>query len=102
MYRATMQLITVTNLRVESITGSTCYRGENGFSAVIAFVKCEDAEISRQLRNAADAGTGVVVKCAQLEVEGHVGNLQFAANGAKEEIAIRVDDLRFVKAAPSQ
>jgi hypothetical protein len=44
MYRATMQLITVTNLRVESITGATCYRGENEYSAVIAYVKCDDAK----------------------------------------------------------
>ncbi len=59
MYRATMQLMTVTNLRVESITGPACYRRENGFSALIAYVKCDDTEISRQLRNAADAGNGL-------------------------------------------
>jgi hypothetical protein len=102
LYRATMQQITVTNLRVESITGPTCYRGENGFSALTAYVKCDDVEISKQLRHAADTGTGVVVKCAQLEVEGDVGNLQFAADAAKREIAISVDNLRLVRAAPSQ
>jgi hypothetical protein len=99
-----MQQIVVTNLRVESITGPTCYRGEEGFSALIAYVKGDDNEIAMQLCHAADTGAGVVVRCARLEVEGHVGKHQFAANGgdlnrSEREITISVDNLRLVGAA---
>ena len=88
-----MSQIVVPNLRVESITGSTCYGGENGFSALIGYVKRDDPEITAQLLKAAESGATVVVKCARLEIEGRVGSLQFSADETKD-IAISVDDLR--------
>jgi hypothetical protein len=91
-----MSQIIVTNLRIESVTGPTCYRGEDGFSSLTAYVKRDDPEITSLLLRAAEAGTSVVVKCARLEIEGRVGRLQFSANETKE-VAITVDYLRLKK-----
>jgi hypothetical protein len=92
-----MRPIIVSNLRVESMTGPTCYAGESGFSALTAFVKSDDLAIVDQLRKVASEGTAVTIRCAALEIEGHVGNFQFTANRAQEDIAISVDELRHLK-----
>lgn len=91
-----MSRIIVTNLRVESVTGPTCYRGEDGFSALTAYVRRDDPEVMSLLLRAAEAGTSVVIKCARLEIEGRVGRLQFSANETKD-IAVSVDYLRLEK-----
>jgi hypothetical protein len=58
------------------------------------YIKVDDPAIVSQLRKAADEGSIVIVRCAKLEIEGRVGNLQFAnANGRKDAIAISIDDL---------
>lgn len=88
-----MSQIIVTSLRVESITGPTCYRGEDGFSGLIAYVKRDDPEITSLLLAAAETGKTVAIKCARLEVEGRVGRFQFSDNETKD-IAISVDELR--------
>jgi hypothetical protein len=82
----------VNNLRVESVSGPTCYPGENGFSSLIAYVKSEDAEIINRLRRAAEEDAVVVVRCAALEVSGKVGKIR-----SREDIPINVDDLRLFK-----
>jgi hypothetical protein len=92
-----MPPIVVSNLRVESITGPTCYPAENGFSALIAYVKADDVAIINQLIRASEDGATVTVRCATLEVEGKVGKFQFAKGDTKDAIAIAVDDLRYFK-----
>jgi hypothetical protein len=82
---------------VESATGPTCYPEENGFSALIAYVKSDDAAIVNQLTQAADDGTTIIVRCATLEVEGKVGKFQFTKGKTENTIAISVDDLRYFK-----
>ena len=92
-----MRSIVVANLRVESVSGPTCYAGERGFSALIAYVKADDSAIVEQLKQAANDGSAVVVRCATLEVEGIVGKYQFTSGGTNAAIAIKVDDLRYFK-----
>jgi hypothetical protein len=93
-----VQPIIVENLLVESVTGSTCYAEENGFSALTAYVRSEDAAIVNQLTGAAEAVAKVViVRCASLEIEGFVGNLHSTGHGMKDAIAINIDDLRYFK-----
>jgi hypothetical protein len=90
-----VQPIIVSNLRVESVTGPTCYAGENGFSALTAYVKSDDPAIVNQLRKAGEEGTTVTIKCATLEIEGRVGNLLVTTDGLKDAIAVSVDELRY-------
>jgi hypothetical protein len=96
-YRRTMQPIIVSDLTVHSVSGPTCYRGEDGFSALTAQVKTNDAALVNQLRQAADEGGTVIVRCATLEVEGQVGKQQFTSGRAKDPIGLSVDDLRYFK-----
>ena len=96
-YTATMQPLIVTYLRVESVSGPTCYADEGGFSALTAYVRSDDPEIVNQLRKAAGERNRVIIRCAKLEIEGNVGNLQVEADGMKDLIAINIDDLRYFK-----
>jgi hypothetical protein len=89
--------IIVPRLRVESVTGPTCYPGENGFSGLTAYVERSDLSILTRLRLAAKEGTVVTIRCAKLEIEGHVGNLHVTDDGNDNAVAIRVDDLRYFK-----
>ncbi len=93
-----MQPIIVSNLLIESTTGPTCYAGENGFSVLIAYVKPDDPDIVSLLRRAADEDSTVIIRCAKLEVEGRVGTLRVDTERLKDAIAIRVDELRYLKA----
>ena len=68
-----------------------------GFSSLTAYVKSDDPAIVSQLRRAADEGTTVTIKCATLEIEGRVGNLQVTTDGMKGAIAVSVDELRYFK-----
>lgn len=92
-----MQPIIVSNLRVESITGPTCYAGENGFSALTAYVKSDDPAVVQQLHRASDKGATVMLRCAALEIEGRVTNLRVKIEGMEDAIAIRIDELRYFK-----
>ena len=84
-------------MRLEFVSGPTCYSGENGFSALTASVGLEDAEVVKQLRAAAVQDSVVVVRCAAFEVEGRVGKFQFNTDTKREAIYITVDDLRSLK-----
>jgi hypothetical protein len=68
LYLATVQPIIVSDLIVESVTGTTCYPDEGGFSALTAYVKSDDPAIVGQLRTAANEGAKVIVRCAKLEI----------------------------------
>jgi hypothetical protein len=97
LYLATVQPIIVSDLIVESVTGTTCYPGEGGFSALTAYVKSDDPAIIDQLQRAANEGTSVIVRCAKLEIEGRAGNLHVPIGGMKGAIAISIDELRYFK-----
>jgi len=92
-----MKPIVVAKLRVESVTGKTCYAGENGFSALIAYVAPEDPLMIEQLRNAQTQRSTVTIRCGAIEIAGRVGNLKCDIGGMSEAIAISVDDLRYFK-----
>jgi hypothetical protein len=90
--------IIVRRLRVDSISDPTHDPyGQPGFSALIAYVDADDAHLLETLRQAADSGEVVIVRCATLEVEGWVGKRQFAEAKAGQTIEILVDDLRYFK-----
>lgn len=97
LYLSTVPPITVSHLNVESVTGPTCYPGENGFSALTAYVKSDDPAIIGQLRKAANEGSSVIVRCARLEIEGRVGNLEVTTGEMKGAVAITIDKLRDLK-----
>ena len=93
-----MHPILVRRLRVESVSDSTPDPyGQPGFSALTAYVDTDDPSLLHQLRRVAEEGSLVVIKCATLEVEGRVAQLQFTANADAGSIAISVDDLRYFK-----
>jgi hypothetical protein len=92
-----MKPIVVAKLCVESVTGSTCYAGENGFSALIAYVAPDDPLIAERLREAHTERSTVTIRCAALEIEGRVGNLKCDIDGMPQAVAISVDDLRYFK-----
>ena len=92
-----MKPIIVSQLRVESASGPTCYRGENGFSVLIGYGQSEDPAIVGQLQTAYAKGVPVSLRCARLEIEGRITNLHSNPDGMKDAIAISIDDLRFFK-----
>jgi hypothetical protein len=92
-----VQPIIVSNLIVESVAGATCYPDEGGFSALTAYVKPDDPETIDRLRRAANEGARVIVRCAKLEIEGRVGNLDVSIGGMIGAIAIAIDELRYFK-----
>lgn len=94
-----MQIV-VAKLLVESVTGPTCYPGENGFSSLVAYVSSSDSKAVDQLTHAAGQGTIVTVRCAALEVEGRVGNLHTIGPGIGEAVSISVVGLRHYKPSP--
>jgi hypothetical protein len=89
--------IIVSMLRVESVTGETCYAGENGFSALTAYVKPDDPAILKQLHKAYADRSNVVIRCAALEIEGRVGSIESNPDGMRSAIAISIVDLRYFK-----
>jgi hypothetical protein len=90
--------IVVPNLRVEVVTGPTCYPAEGGFSALTAYLSSVEPAIASQLRKAAEGNLRVKVRCAMLEIEGRIGNIQFQNGGAKDTVAIAVDKVRHFSA----
>jgi hypothetical protein len=89
--------ILVPNLRIEIITGSTCYVGENGFSSFTAYVTHCDDETYNLLREVHQNQKEVTVKCAGVEIDGRVGNLKADLGEDKLAIAISVTALRYLK-----
>lgn len=59
-----------------------------------AYVRTDDPGIIGQLRKAANEGSTVIVRCARLEIEGRVGNLEVTKGEMKGAVAIAVDKLR--------
>ena len=64
------QAILVTSLRIEAVSGPTCYPGENGFSSVSARAGTDDSGVAAALDTKARAGELVSVRCGLLEVSG--------------------------------
>jgi hypothetical protein len=92
-----VQSFNVRRLRVESVSDPTPDPyGQPGFSALTAYVDRDDP-IANQLRNASVQKIAVKVRCATLEIEGHIGELQFAEDANERPIAINVDELRYYK-----
>jgi hypothetical protein len=89
--------IIVSKLRVESVTGETCYRNENGFSALTAYVSAEDPAMFDLLKTAHAKRETVSLRCATLEIDGIVGNLNSKSPGIGQAVAISIDDLRYRK-----
>jgi hypothetical protein len=90
-----MQRSLVSYLQIVSVSGPTCYAGEGGFSALTAYVKCDNVELRDSLHAAALARERVSLRCARLEIEGLVGTIQFADGEPKERIALSIEGVHY-------
>jgi hypothetical protein len=93
-----MRPIVVRRLLIESIADGTLDPyGQPGFSVLIARVDIDDEMLDRQLRQFADDGSTVVIRCTTIEVEGRVERSQFIVDPKRKSITILIDDLRYFK-----
>lgn len=88
-------IIVLPELSVRVVTGDTCYRSENGFSAIYAEVATDDAALVEQLRHAQDEGTVVTVRCAMLDVTGTIGARRDDAG--VERFVLSIEDMAYRK-----
>ena len=65
-------IIVVPKLCVQVVTGDTCYRHEDGFSAIYAEVAAEDASLAECLTQAQQERRVVTLRCAMLDVVGRI------------------------------
>ena len=88
-------VIVVPELTVHVVTGDTCYRYENGFSAIYAEVVTDDPTLADQLRHAAEGGGVVTLRCAMLDVAGLLRVRR--EDGGGETFVVPVEDLTYRK-----
>jgi len=89
----TSNIIVVPELRVRVVTGDTCYRYEDGFSAIYAEVATDDAALVEQLQHARDEGTVVTLRCAMLDVSGTIGTRR--DDGGVEKFVLSIEDMTY-------
>jgi hypothetical protein len=91
----TSNIILIPELVVRVVTGDTCYRYENGFSAIYAEVATDDSTLTEQLRQAQEDGGVVTLRCAMLDVTGTVGTCRDDA-GVKTFV-LSIEDMTYRK-----
>jgi hypothetical protein len=91
----TNNIILVPELAVRVVTGDTCYRYENGFSAIYAEVSAEDSPLAEQLAAAQKTGGVVTLRCAMLDVIGTIGKPLDDATG--KTFVLSVQDMTYRK-----
>ena len=89
----TNKIILVPTLKVEVVTGDTCYRGEGGFSSISAKVASDDANLVGTLSRAQDRGDAITLRCAVLDVTGKITNC--ISDGGKRIFVMVIDDLTY-------
>ena len=65
-------IIVVPKLCIYVVTGDTCYRHEDGFSAIYAGIAAEDASLAECLAQAQQERRVVTLRCAKLDVVGRI------------------------------
>jgi hypothetical protein len=66
------QAILVTSLRLDAVSGPTCYAGESGFSSVSGGLSTDDTKIAEVLHRHFVVGELATVRCGLLEVTGQL------------------------------
>ena len=89
----TSKIILIPTLKVEVVTGDTCYRGEGGFSSISAKVAPEDTNLVGKLSRAQDRGDVITLRCAMLDVTGKITNC--ISDGGKKIFVMVIDDLTY-------
>lgn len=91
----TSTIIVVPELAVRVVTGDTCYRYENGFSAIYAEVAAQDSGLAEQLSKAQKDGDVVTLRCAMLDVTGKITTLS-VRSGVKTFV-LPIEDMTYQK-----
>jgi hypothetical protein len=91
----TNNIIVVPELAVRVVTGDTCYRYENGFSAIYAEIAAEDASLTEQLSQAQHDGRVVTVRCAMLDIVGKISKCSVSSGVTTFVLAI--EDMTYRK-----
>jgi hypothetical protein len=87
------QTILVTTLRLDAVSGPTCYAGENGFSSVSGSLGTDDQKVAEMLHRHTVTGELVTVRCGLLEVSGHLKSQ--SAVGDLQQYAIQVQSVSY-------
>jgi hypothetical protein len=85
------QTILVTSLRLDAVSGPTCYAGENGFSSVSGTLGTDDPKIAEILHRHIVVGELVTVRCGLLEVSGYLRSQ--SAEGARQQYVIQIQSV---------
>ena len=94
-----LQAILVTSLRLDAVSGPTCYAGEDGFSSVSGELSTEDPEIAGVLRRHFLGCEPITVRCGQLEV---TGDLRLPETvDALQRYAIRIQTVSYGQPEPT-
>ena len=93
------QTILVTSLRLDAVSGPTCYAGENGFSSVSGSLGTDDPKVAEMLHRHTVGGELVTVRCGLLEVSGHLRSQ--SAAGALQQYAIQIQSVNYGPPAPT-
>jgi hypothetical protein len=94
-FRLRSNIIVVPELTVRVVTGDTCYRYEDGFSAIYAEVMAEDSGLVAQLSQAQVDGGLVTLRCAMLDVTGKITN--FKAESEVKTFVLPIEDMTYRK-----
>jgi hypothetical protein len=87
--------IIVDNLMVKSVSGSTPYPNENGFSSISASVTAKHQELETELTKLKERKEAVTLRCARLQVTGQISNIRII--DGKKNFVILIDDLEYLK-----
>jgi hypothetical protein len=93
------QAILVTTLRLDAVSGPTCYAGENGFSSVSGQLSTGDPEIARVLHRHFAAGEPVTVRCGLLQVTGQLRHPETV--GELQQYAIQIQSASYGPPEPT-
>jgi hypothetical protein len=85
--------ISLPELCVRVVTGSTLYPAEGGFSSVFAEIVSSDRSLVANLRLAQREGRTVTLRCAALRVIGRV--TKYTKSWLTHKIVVAVDDLQY-------
>ena len=91
----TSSIIVVPELAVRVVTGDTCYRDENGFSAIYAEVAAADTSLATRLSQAQEDGRVVTLRCAMLDVTGKITTC--SADSGVKTFVLPIEDMTYRK-----
>ena len=89
------EVIIVDNLTVESVSVSTPYPKENGFSSISASITAKHEELEAEFTNLKERKEAVTLRCARLQVTGQISNIRTIEG--KKNFVILIDDLEYLR-----